>query len=138
MTHGPAERGHEVTGPSNRSFGTLFTVVFVVVAFAPLRRGAAPRLWAVLVSALFLAATLAAPALLAPLNRIWLRIGLAMHRVVNPIVMGVLFYGAVTPFGALMRLFGKGLAPRLRPDESAGSYWVPRTRADRSRMDQQF
>lgn len=138
MTHEPAERHAEVVGPSNRSFGLVFTVLFALVALGPLWRGGAVRSWAAVVSAAFLLAALAAPGLLAPLNRIWLRLGLAMHRIVNPAVMGALFYGVITPFGVVMRWLGRGLAPKLGPDARAASYWAPRGAEARTRMDQQF
>ena len=138
MIHEPAEHGERVVGPSNRSFGLVFAALFALVALGPLWRGDAPRTWPAVVSGLFLVAALGAPAVLAPLNNLWLRLGLAMHRVVNPIVMRVLFYGAMMPFGLVMRALGKGLAPRLRPDASMRTYWVPRGAEDRTRMDQQF
>jgi len=77
------------------------------------------------------------PSSLAPANRLWLRIGLLMHRIVNPVVMAVLFYGAVTPFGFVMRLTRKGLVRALRFDSTVPTYWVKRDETI-SRMDQQF
>jgi hypothetical protein len=121
-----------VIGPSNRSFGFLFSGVFLVVGLLPLWRSGEPRSWALMVSALFGMLALLWPSALAPANRLWLRVGL-----VNPVVMGVLFYGAVTPFGLVMRLSRKGLTRTLRFDTAASTYWVKRD--DRpSRMDQQF
>ena len=124
--------------PSNRSFGALFAVVFVVVATLPVWRGGVVRTWALVVAALFGLATVAAPHTLAPLSRLWLRLGLAMHRVINPVVMGALFYLVVTPFGLVRQALGKGLTPRLTRDQSATTYWIDRTRQPASRMDQQF
>jgi hypothetical protein len=126
-----------VVGPSNRSFGFVFTLVFTIVALAPAWRGGAIRLWALAVAATFLAVALAAPAVLDPLNRLWMRIGVAMHRVVNPIVMGALFYLAVTPFGLALRGLRRGLGRRLHPDASASSYWTARDQPF-SPMNQQF
>jgi hypothetical protein len=126
------------TAPSHRSFGVLFTLVFLVIGTLPLWRGAAVRSWALVVAALFLLVTLAAPRALAPLNRLWLRLGLAMHRVINPVVMGALFYLVVTPFGLVRQALGKGLTPRLARDQSANTYWIDRTQQPASRMDQQF
>ena len=77
------------------------------------------------------------PAGLGPANRAWLALGLALHRVVTPVVMALLFYLVVTPFGLVMRGFGAGLTPRLRPDPSVDTYWTRRD-AKPSRMDQQF
>jgi hypothetical protein len=73
---------------------------------------------------------------LAPANKVWLMIGLAMHRVVNPVVMAVVFYLVLTPFGVVMRRVNPQLARRHRPDATASTYWI--TRAGYSPMDQQF
>jgi hypothetical protein len=127
----------EVVGPSDRSFGIVFTVVFTIVALLPLWRGASPRWWAAGIAALFGLAALLWPRALAPANRLWLRLGLLLHRIVNPIVMGVVFYLVVTPFGLVMRLRRSGLNLMRRPDKAAATYWIPRADGP-SPMDQQF
>ena len=128
----------EVVGPSNRSFGLVFTVVFAAIGLFPIWRGGPVRPWALAVAALFCVTALATPRALAPLNRLWLLIGLGMHRVVNPVVMAALFYLAVTPFGLVMRVLRKGLVRRLHPDATASTYWISRADGPPSRMDQQF
>ena len=134
--HG-SPRDEEVVGPSNRSFGLVFTVVFTIVALLPLWRGAPPRWWAVAVAAVFGGLALLWPRALAPANHVWLRIGLLRHRIVNPIVMGAIFYLVVTPFGLGMRLLGKGPAAMRPADRAATSYWIARAGSS-SPMDQQF
>lgn len=116
---------HEIKPAPERSFGLVFATVFTVIGLYPLARGDPAHIWAVAVAALFLAAAVVAPGLLKPLNRIWFRLGLALHRVVSPTVMAVLFYLTVTPVGLLMRLFGKDPL-RLRFDAKAESYWIVR------------
>ena len=86
---------------------------------------------------LFGALALLWPRALTPANRIWLRIGLLMHRIVNPIVMGAIFYLVVTPFGLVMRLLGKGPTAMRPADSDATSYWIARTGGS-SPMDNQF
>ena len=130
-------REEEVVGPSDRSFGLVFTGVFVIVALLPLWRRGNPRWWALGVAAAFFVLALVWPRALAPLNRLWLRIGLLMHRVVNPIVMGAIFYLVVTPFGLVMRRVRGELAVRLQPDKAAATYWITRSEPW-SPMDQQF
>ena len=117
-----AHDDEQVVGPSPRSVGLTFGAVFTIAGLLPLATGGAPRAWALITAALFALVALAVPAPLGPLSRAWLRLGLAMHRVVNPVVMAVLFYAVVTPFGLLMRLVGRGRGPRLRQDRSASSY----------------
>jgi hypothetical protein len=124
-------------GPSDRSFGLTFAGIFLVIALLPLWRGAPPRLWLLAVAAACAIMALVQPRVLAPANRAWLRLGLLMHRVVNPVVMAVLFYAVVTPFGRVMRLFRVTFVRRLRPDPGASTYWIPREET-RSSMEQQF
>jgi hypothetical protein len=127
----------EVVGPSDRSFGLVFTAVFLIVALFPLWRRGDPRWWSIGVAATFFVLALAWPKALAPLNRLWLRIGLLMHRVMNPIIMGAVFYLVVTPFGVLMRRVRGEPAVRRQPDKTVSTYWIERSDAS-SPMDQQF
>ncbi len=114
---------------SDRSFGFVFTAVFAIVALWPLRHVFAVesiRLPWLAASAAVLVAALAAPAVLAPFNRVWTRIGLLLHRIVNPVIMTLLFHGVFTPIGFLMRLSGKDPL-RTKREPGATTYWVPRT-----------
>ncbi len=123
--HESFSREEEVRGSSDRSFGIVFTVVFALIGLLPLGRGGEPRLWALLVAGTFLLLALVGPSLLRPLNRLWFRFGLLLHRVVSPIVMGVIYYAVFTPLGALMRLLRKRPL-RLSFDRSAVTYWIVR------------
>src|SRR3989304_4242440 len=113
-------------GGSNRSLGLVLAAFFAIMGLLPLLFGDALRLWALAVGAVFLLAALAFPAVLAPLNRVWTKFGLLLHKVVSPIVLGIMFYLVVTPTGLLMRLFGKD-SLRLKLDRQLGSYWIERT-----------
>ena len=115
-----------VKGSSDRSFGVVFAVVFTIIGLWPwFMRGASPHLWALTLAALFAGAAFIVPRVLAPLNRAWLRFGLALHGIVNPVVMGLLYYGAVVPMGLIVKLAGKDLL-RLKRDPGAASYWIRR------------
>lgn len=114
-----------VEGSSDRSFGLVFTVFFAIVALLPLLHGGKARLWAAGLSGIFLLLAWWVPAILAPLNRLWMRFGLLLHRIVSPLALGILFFLVVTPTGLLMRLFGKDPL-RLKRDEAAASYWIER------------
>ena len=110
---------------TDRGFGLVFAAVFAVIGLFPLWYGAFPRLWALAVAAAFAIAAFAMPRLLRPLSAIWFRIGLLLHRVVNPLLMGILFFGVFTPMGVVLRARGKDLLRLKRsPDET--SYWIPR------------
>ncbi len=126
--HGNHESFRErdaVKGSSNRSFGVVFAVVFAIIGLFPLIGGSSVRWWSLIVAGVFLALAFAAPKLLSPLNRLWMRFGLLLHRIVNPLVMALLFFLVVTPIALLMRLFGKRPL-HLETEPDAQSYWIPR------------
>jgi hypothetical protein len=112
-------------GSSDRAFGFIFTVVFLLIGLWPLWVGGRMRIWAVACSVIFLVLTLLRPAALAPLRRRWDAVGRILHRVVNPAIMALLFYGAVMPTAIVLRLRKKDIL-RLRFDPSAASYWIVR------------
>ena len=118
-------RAEEVKLGSERAFGVVFAVVFAVVGLWPLVAGGGVRAWALGVGAWILVVALARPALLRPFNRAWFHFGLLLSRVVNPLVMGLLFFVTVTPIGLIMRALGKDPL-RLRFDRGAPSYWIER------------
>ena len=124
--HESYTRGLRVQGSSNRSLGFVFAVFFAGVALLPLLGGLPPRKWALAVSGAFALAAWLAPAILAPLNRFWTWLGLVLHRVTNPIVLGLLFYGVFTPLGLFYRrVLGKDFL-KLKQDAEADTYWIER------------
>ena len=119
-------RTEPVQRSSERSFGLVFAVVFALVAVWPLLFHREPvRVWALLLCALFLLAAVIWPRVLAPLNRLWFRFGLLLHRIVSPVAMGVIFFGVIMPMGLVMRALGKRPL-HLQFDPGAKSYWIPR------------
>ena len=114
-----------VAGPSNRGFGIVFTVVFAVLALLPFAGATKWLHWAAVPAAALFIVALAAPAVLAPLNRVWTRFGLLFHRVLQPLVMGVIFFGVITPFGVLRRLINRDPL-KLRCNRRAATYWIKR------------
>ena len=143
----PVEMSHHSTeaatptsaGGSDKAFGLVFSVVFLLVALYPLIAGAPIRRWALVLAVLFFVAAFAMPRLLSPLNRIWTKIGLVLHRIVSPIALFVVFCLAVLPTGLVMRGLGKDLL-RLRLEPDAETYWIERKppgRADQQ-MKKQF
>jgi len=81
--------------------------------------------WELTLAVLFLSAVWLKPASLNPLNRLWMKLGLLLHRIVNPIVMGLLFYGTIWPTGLVMRMRGRDLL-RLKHEPDADTYWIAR------------
>jgi hypothetical protein len=111
--------------PSNRSFGTLFVVVFGLFGTYSWWRGGAAYPWAFGLSALTLAVTLAKPDWLAPANRAWMKLAELLNRVVSPVVLGVIFYGVFTPVAGAMRLAGRD-AMKRHFEPAARTYWIER------------
>jgi hypothetical protein len=125
-THEDFSREHEVRTSSDRTFGLVVAAFFVALALVPMLLHRAPRIWALPIAAAFLLVAIIRPVLLAPLNKLWARLGLLLNRITNPVIMVILFYGAVTPIAFLMRIAGKDqLGLEWKPE--ARSYWVPRT-----------
>jgi hypothetical protein len=123
--HEDLSRRQEGRSSSDRSFGLVLGVFFLLVGLAPLRSHHPLRWWALGVSVGFLLIALLIPVWLRRLNQAWTRLGILMSRVVNPIVTGVLFFVVVTPIALVARLCGKDPL-RLASDAGAGSYWIER------------
>jgi hypothetical protein len=126
MTDHHAHHGDATPLPSNRKFGLMFAAVFLILGLAPLLILGRFTAWPWIASGVFLLAALAAPKLLAPLNRLWMKFGLLLHHIVSPIVLALMFFGVIMPIGLLMRLLGKRPIP-TGFDRQAGSYWIART-----------
>lgn len=117
----------EVKGSSNRGFGLVFASVFCIVGLWPLTvEGGQMRMWSLGVAVVFLLVSLIAPNILAPANRLWTAFGLLLHKIVNPIIMALIFFVAVTPTALIFRMLGKDPL-RMRLDKAATSYWIHRT-----------
>ncbi len=109
-----------------------------LIGFWPLFRGEPVRLWIAAAAAGFLIVAVAHAPLLAPLNRLWTRLALVLHKIMTPIVMGILFFVVLTPIALVMRLCGRD-ALRLRADPAAPTYWQSREPGpDPATMKQQF
>lgn len=115
----------ETKPPSEKSFGVTFAVVFALIGLFPLIHGGSVRLWSLGIAAVFLALAFLAPAALAAPNRLWMRFGLLLHRIVNPIMLGLMFGLIVVPISLLIRLTGGKLLSR-QWEPGAESYWIRR------------
>ena len=120
---------------SNRSFGIVFFVVFLIIALFPLINDGNIRLWSLFVSLAFLVLGLLNSKFLSPLNKIWFKFGLFLGKIISPIVMGLIFFIVVTPIGILMRILKKDLL-NLKMNNNK-SYWIEK-REPKSKMKNQF
>ena len=120
---------------SNRNFGIVFFIVFLLVAVYPILKGNDIRIWSLLISFVFLILGLINSKLLTPLNKLWFKFGLLLGKIVTPLIMGFIFFIVVTPIGILMRLLKKDLL-NLKYDEKK-TYWIEKT-GPKSKMKNQF
>ncbi len=116
---------HPLNASSDRNFGLVFAVFFLVIALLPLLSGDSLRYWPIAISLILAITSFTLPVILAPLNRRWAKFGLLMHATVSPIILALIFYGVVTPTGLLMRLLGKDIL-QLRFDRNIDTYWKQR------------
>jgi len=110
---------------SNRIFGLVFSVVFILIGTLPLIFGYPAQLWSLALSGLFLILAMVKPRVLGPFNYLWTRFGFLLHSIVSPITLAVLFFGVVMPIGLFMRLIGHD-PMRLKFDGNLESYWIKR------------
>ena len=99
----------EIKIGSNRSFGIVFSIVFLLIAIYPLINNEELRIWSLVIAIIFLVLGLINSKVLTPLNKLWFKFGLLLGRIISPIVMGLIFFLVVTPIGLLMRIIGKDL-----------------------------
>ena len=102
---------------SNRSFGLVFFVVFLIISLWPLTFEGSIRIWSAIISLSFLILGLLNSKLLTPLNHIWFKFGLILGAIVSPIVMGIIFFLVVTPIGLILRIMGKDLLGKKYSDK---------------------
>ena len=120
---------------SNRSFGIVFFIVFLIVAFYPLLNDNPLRLWSLIIALIFLVLGLIKSNILTPLNILWMKFGMFLGVFISPIIMGIIFFLVVTPIGLIMRLFGKDLL-NLKKNKTQ-SYWLTKEKI-KSSMKNQF
>ena len=120
---------------SNRSFGIVFFIVFLLVALYPLLDNENPRIWSLILSVIFLFLGIINSKILDPLNVLWFKFGILLGKIISPIIMGIIFFIVVTPIGFAMRIIGKDLL-NLKFNKGK-SYWVEKT-GPKSKMKNQF
>tara|TARA_B100001115_G_C15546905_1_gene260252 strand:+ start:183 stop:566 length:384 start_codon:yes stop_codon:yes gene_type:complete len=120
---------------SNRSFGIVFFIVFLLIALYPLIYSEEIRIWSVIISIIFLVLGLLKSKILTPLNKLWFKFGILLGKVISPLIMGIIFFLVVTPIGLIMRLLGKDLLNLKYSDTK--SYWIEKS-GQKSKMKNQF
>ena len=120
---------------SNKSFGIVFFVVFLLISLYPLLNNESIRIWSLFTSIIFLILGILNSKILSPLNKLWFKFGIFLGKVISPIIMAFIFFLVVTPTGIIMRLLGKDLLNLKYSDVQ--SYWIEKT-GPKSKMKNQF
>ena len=120
--------------PSNRNFGIVFSIVFLIIALWPVLNQNEIRIWSLVISLIFLVLGFINSKLLSPLNKIWFKFGLLLGSVIAPVVMGIVFFFVVTPTGLIMRALGKDLLKLKKNKE--GTYWLDKDNSNNSLKNQ--
>jgi hypothetical protein len=107
----------------NITFGILFFILFLIIGLYPLKSGGTTRIWSVVLSSVFLTITIIKPNLLTFINRLWIQFGILLGKIISPLVMGLVFFFAVTPTGILIRIFRKDLMGLKKKNTT---YWINR------------
>ena len=121
--------------PSNRNFGIVFFIVFLIIALWPILKQNEIRIWSLILSFIFFVLGLINSKLLTPLNKLWFKFGILLGNIISPIVMGIVFFLVVTPTGLIMKLFRKD--PMNLKKNKSDTYWIKKEK-NLSRMKNQF
>ncbi len=125
----------EIKISSNRSFGLVFFIFFLIIAIYPIIYDDSLRVWSLIISFVFLILGLINSKILAPLNKIWFKFGLLLGRIVSPVIMGIIFFLVVTPIALIMKIIGKDLL-NLKFNKGK-TYWIEKN-GPKSSMKNQF
>jgi predicted membrane protein len=120
---------------TNKSFGIVFFVFFLIVSIFPLLNDGNIRVWSLIISLIFLILGILNSKILTPLNQIWFKFGILLGRFVSPVVMGIIFFAIVTPTSVIMRVLQKNLLNLKKGNKK--TYWIERSKI-KSKMKNQF
>ena len=113
----------DIKKKNNITFGILFFIFFLIIGLYPLISGGTIRIWSITLSLVFLIITIIKPNLFTSLNKLWIKFGILIGKIISPIVMGLIFFFVVTPIGILMKILKKDVMGLKR---GASSYWITR------------
>ncbi len=110
---------------TDRSFGFVFFVFFTLVGFIIFIKTEHFKIWPFIIAIIFILLAVFSPNFLSPMNRMWTRVGLILHKIISPVIMAIMYYGIITPTGLIMKIIGNDLL-KLKFDKSTDSYWIER------------
>ncbi len=107
---------------SNRSFGIVFFLVFLIIGFYPFLKGNEPYFWSIIISVIFLILGLFNSIYLTPFNKLWFKFGILLGQIISPIVMGIVFFIVVTPIALVMKILNKDILNLNKNNKK--TYWI--------------
>ena len=128
-------KNNDIKIGSNKSFGIVFFIVFLIIALYPILKGQDLRLWSLIISLIFLILGMINSTVLTPLNKIWFKFGILLGNIISPIVMAIVFFVVVTPTGIIMKILRKDLIGLKKNNKN--TYWIEK-KAKMTSMKNQF
>ena len=129
-------KSQQIKTSSNRSFGFVFFLFFLIIAVYPLFNSNSIYYWALFISFIFLVLSIMNSKILTPLNKIWFKFGLLIGLIISPLVMGLIYFVVVTPTSFIMKILGKDIL-NLKKNDKKNTYWIQKSEP-KSKMKKQF
>ena len=128
-------KNNDIKIGSNKSFGIVFFIVFLIISLYPMLKGQDLRLWSLIISFIFLILGMINSSILSPLNKIWFKFGILLGNIISPIVMAIVFFGVVLPTGIVMKILRKDLIALKKNNKN--TYWIEK-KSQMTSMKNQF
>ena len=128
-------KNNDIKIGSNKSFGIVFFIVFLIIALYPMLKGQDFRLWSLIISFIFLILGMINSSILTPLNILWFKFGILLGNIISPIVMAIVFFGVVLPTGIVMKMIRKDLIGLKKNNKN--TYWIEK-KSQMTSMKNQF
>ena len=120
--------------PSNRNFGLVFSIFFLIISFYPLIFQKNLNKWALILSITFLILGLMNSNLLSPLNKVWFKFGIILGKIISPIILFLIFFLVMTPISIYLKLIKKDILKLKKNNEN--TYWIPKEKSNSTMKDQ--
>ena len=114
---------NSVSKKNNIIFGMIFFLLFLVIGLYPLKSDGDIRIWSIVLSLVFIIITIIKPNLFTFLNKLWIKFGILLGKIVSPIIISFIFFFLVIPTGIFVRILKKDIMGLKR---RKSSYWINR------------
>ena len=121
---------------SNKSFGIVFGIFFLIIFLWLLVKNGSLNYWFLSISIVFFILGFINSKILSPLNHIWAKFGFLLGKIISPLIMMIIFFGVVTPIGLFMKLLKKDLLSLKKNNDK--TYWINKDDKAQSKMKNQY